>query len=138
VLIHAGRQIRGEYSELIRAAAEEGRLSAEEWGSKDGTLAKVTPPDPSPCPPRLPSLASLVSSRGLAYAFPPHPATSWERARLTRALPLPLTSAWQIVLFDQLSRNSFRGTAEAFSYDPAAREVATPRASPQRMRRRLS
>ncbi len=44
MLIHAGRQIRGEYSELIRAAAEEGRLSVEEWGSKDGILAKVTVP----------------------------------------------------------------------------------------------
>ena len=41
MLIDAILQIRGEYSELIRAAAEEGRLPAEEWGSKDGILAKV-------------------------------------------------------------------------------------------------
>ncbi len=42
------------------------------------------------------------------------------------------------MLFDQLSCYSFRGTAEAFSYYPAAREVATPLARPQRMRRPLS
>mmetsp|Transcript_7966 Transcript_7966/g.16997 ORF Transcript_7966/g.16997 Transcript_7966/m.16997 type:complete len:273 (-) Transcript_7966:273-1091(-) len=61
-------KIRGQFADLIRAAAEEGRLPAEEWGSKDGIIAKI-------------------------------------------------------LLFDQLSRNSFRGTPEAFAYDAAAREL---------------
>lgn len=41
-----------------------------------------------------------------------------------RLLTDPLTARAAILLFDQVPRNLFRGSAEAFAYDPLARAIA--------------